>query len=262
MKTIIAIDVSNFAYKEYFGGSGDVASRIVAKALAIQKKTPEGYVYLAYDCEGKTFRHELYPGYKAGRVDDDHKKAVGDAIRQTKQYAHNAGLQALEFAGYEADDVIASLARQCRVRGERVVVASADKDMYSLLQFDGVTVYKFISVIGVDREAGGLLVKLVDQVTADDVRSRYVVEPFQWTDFRCMTGDPSDNIAGLEGYGPKKAAMILQAYDSLQIMYADWSTNRQYFADKDAEKFDGFRQSLPLLQQLFTMNDSLDVIRH
>lgn len=261
MGTIIAIDVSNFAYKEYFGSGGNVAQSIVKKARGALCKIPDSHVYLAYDCEGKTFRHAIFEGYKAGRDDDEHKRRIMQAIQESKILAHNAGLHVIQIEQYEADDILASLARQGRVRGESVMLVSEDKDLYTLLQYDGVKLFKFISAMGHDPDFG-TLVKFVNEVTEEDVFNKYGVEPFQWMDYRCMTGDSSDKIKGLNGYGPKRAAMILDTFDSLQDMFDNWEEHREGFKDKDAKKFDDFRQELPKLRRLFHMVDSLDVIRH
>jgi len=259
--TIIAIDVSNFAHKEYFGSGGNVASSIVRKARGALAKTPNSHVYLAYDCEGPTFRHNIFEGYKAGREKTDDTRRIKEAIQESKMLAHSAGLHTIQHEGYEADDVLASLARQGRVREENVMLVSADKDLYTLLQYNGVRLFKFISAIGTCPDQG-TLVKFVDEVTEDDVYNKYNVEAFQWTDYRCMTGDSSDKIKGLAGYGPKKAAMILDAFDSLKDMFGNWEEHREGFKEKEAQKFDQFRRDLPLLKKLFHMVDTLDVIRH
>jgi len=77
-----------------------------------------------------------------------------------------------------------------------------------------------------------------------------------------MTGDTSDNIAGLAGYGPVKARLILDTFESLDQMFADWETNKLGFSDIERFKFEKFRDDLPRLRELFRMVDNLDVLRH
>ena len=81
-------------------------------------------------------------------------------------------------------------------------------------------------------------------------------------DYRCMTGDSSDNIKGLVGYGPKKSQMILEAFESLDAMFGDWEVNALGFKDAERLKFEQFKNDLPMLRKLFRMVDSLDVLRH
>jgi len=257
--TAIAIDASNFAYKQFYAG-GNVATAIVQKARGAKTHFRDGQAYLCYDSK-PTFRHKLFPEYKGNRKPSDDKAMIESALEESKPIAAAAGINVIEHDGYEADDIMASIARQCRLRNEDVMLVSADKDMYPLLMYDGIRLFNFIASRGWDSMLG-MKVEFVDEVLEAKIVEKYRVECWQWIDYRCMTGDSSDNIAGLKGYGPVKARLILDTFESLDAMFEDWETNKTGFADKERIKFEVFRNELPRLRELFRMVDSLDVLRH
>lgn len=261
---VVCIDASHLAYREYFGSGGDanVARRIVSKAAAMSRRDERVHTYLAFDSEEPSFRKAIYPEYKAGRSKNaDDKRRIEEALVEARMLAYQAGVHVAYRSGYEADDLIASITRQSRIRGEIVGIISSDKDFFSLLMYEDVFLYDTITSIGHDPHVG-TLVKVGKQTNGEDVWRRYGVEPFQWCDFRCMTGDKSDNIKGVAGYGPVKARQVLDIYETLDQMFDDWDLARRGFSEADAVKFDAFRKELPVLRQLFRMVDSLDVLEH
>jgi len=259
MTTVIAIDISNFAYKQYHAG-GNVATAIVQKARGAMTHFRDSVAYLCYDSK-PTFRHKLFPEYKGKRKPSEDKVKIEMAIEESKPIAVAAGVHVVEHEGYEADDVMASIARQCRLRNENVMLVSADKDMYPLLMYDGIQLFRFIGSQGWDSMLG-MKIRFIDEVLESAIYKKYKVECWQWLDYRCMTGDASDNIAGLAGYGPVKSRLILDTFESLDQMFGDWETNKLGFSDQERIKFEIFRNELPRLRELFRMVDTLDVLRH
>ena len=262
MATVIGVDASNFACKQYYGDrEHDAGQCMLAKFNGARMLFPDAVIYLAFDTKPPTFRHELYPEYKGNRRwNPDDRKKIHDALDYVKFHSRNAGLIVVEAPGHEADDVLASLARQCRMRRETVHLVSEDRDFYTLLMYDGIRLWKFIESKGI--RGYGLEVILTGETTESDIVKKFDVECWQWIDFRCMCGDSSDNIKGLNGYGPKRSRLILQSFDSLDKMYSNWDEFRAWFSDEDANKLDQFRKELPTLRRLFRMVDNLDVIRH
>ena len=257
MRMIYAIDVSAMAYRE-FGGGRNIETAIVTKALSLSRR-PDAVVYLAFDSR-PTFRDAMFPEYK-NRPMTEARQTVRNAIQVAEMMSRQNGLRVAKADGYEADDVLASIARGGRVRNEPVSIISGDRDLIPLLQFRGVQLFSKISSIGYD-DTVGRLVQLEGEQTAADVAERYGVSVGQWVDFRCLVGDAGDNIKGVPGVGEKTAAGILQVFESLDNMFADWSTHREWASDSLAPKLDALKERLPFVRKLFRLADDLNVLNH
>ena len=170
---------------------------------ALSDLTPD-YIAVAFDV-GRTFRHDEYPEYKATRAKmaDDLKaqfepvKAVAEAFRIPQYYAE----------GYEADDVVGTLARQAAEQDIETVIITGDTDILQL-----VSPYTKVLISG--RRFSDTI--LYDE---DKVRKRYELEPHQLTDLRGLKGDSSDNIPGVRGVGMKTATPLLQKYGTVENVY-------------------------------------------
>lgn len=158
---------------------------------------------VAFDAPAKTFRHEKYEAYKAGRADTpDDLPAQIDTIREV---VRNLGLFQIEIPGLEADDIIGTIATRCEADGYRVEIVTSDRDAYQLVS-DRVVVR------GLDK---------AQRFGPADVLEKYGVTVEQWTDYRALTGDASDNIPGAKGIGPVGASKLLQKYGSLDWVLAN-----------------------------------------
>ncbi len=158
-------------------------------------------VIVVFDPPVKTFRHEQFEGYKAGRAE-----MPGDLsaqINRIREIVDAVGLPRLEEPGYEADDVIASLTRMAEGTGMQVRIVTSDRDAYQLLDDHVKVIANDFSLIG-----------------PAEVLEKYGVTVRQWVDYRALTGDASDNIPGAKGIGPKTAAKLLQEYGTLEGIYA------------------------------------------
>lgn len=170
---------------------------------ALSELEPD-YIAVAFDV-GRTFRHDEYPEYKATRATppDDLKaqfepvKAVVDAFGIPQYYAE----------GYEADDIVGTLARQAAERNVETVIVTGDTDILQLVS-------PHTRVLISRRRFSDTV--LYDE---DGVRERYGLEPQQLTDFRGLKGDSSDNIPGVPGVGVKTATSLLQQYETVENVY-------------------------------------------
>jgi DNA polymerase-1 len=156
---------------------------------------------VAWDPPGKVFRHDTYPEYKAGR------STTPDLFREQapgfRPMMEAFGLANTELSGYEADDVLGTLATRAAEAGRDVVILTGDRDALQLVD-------DRISVLATGRGVTDTVL-----YTPERVVERYGVAPESMTDFRGMVGDPSDNLPGVPGIGEKGAAQLLARYGSL-----------------------------------------------
>jgi len=165
------------------------------------------YIAVAFDT-GKTFRDELFPEYKATRakMPDD----LRPQIERIRQLVDAFNIPRLEMEGFEADDVLGSIARQAASQGLGVKIITGDRD---LLQLVG-------DHIIVNLPEGGKLADARDFITDDDVRSKFGVPARLVVDYKALVGDTSDNIPGVRGVGEKTAQTLFESYSSLDDIYA------------------------------------------
>ena len=172
---------------------------------------PDG-IAIAFDRSEPTFRHKEYAGYKAQR------KGMPDELAQQlpelKELLRQMGYHLLECAGYEADDILGTLARACREAGEECIIATGDRDSLQLVG-NGVTVRLAATKFGQPH------VTVYDE---QKIREEYGVAPPQMIDIKAIQGDSSDNIPGVAGIGPKGAGELVQKYHDLDSIYENLET--------------------------------------
>lgn len=169
--------------------------------LSILREKPDA-IYVAWDAPGPTFRDELFEAYKAHRPEPD--PDLKAQFQPARQIVEALGIPSAEVPGYEADDLIGSLAEAgCRA-GYDVVIYTGDSDQLQLVQ-DHVTV----------RMTGRGVSETTDY-DPDAVFRRYGVRPEQFADFKALVGDTSDNIPGVPGVGEVTAAKLLQQWGDLE----------------------------------------------
>ena len=174
-------------------------SRMLLKLL--NEKNPE-HAAVAFDAKGPSFRHDLDADYKAQRP-----PMPPDLIPQVpyvKRLARDLGLPVLEVEGYEADDILATLARRGREQGLDVVLVTGDKDLLQLVS-PHVTVYDPVQ----EKVYGPA-----------EVEERFGVGPERLGDVLALMGDASDNIPGVPGVGPKTATKLIREYGDLETLLA------------------------------------------
>lgn len=144
-----------------------------------------------------SFRSALYPGYKADRREPP--EDLEPQFSRCVKVARALGIPSFIRRGFEADDILAALARRLRAPGRTVEIVTEDKDMYQLIR-RGVVVRTFRGV----------------RIGTGEVRARFGVSPAQAADYQALVGDPVDSIPGVPGVGPKTARMLLANFADLE----------------------------------------------
>jgi DNA polymerase-1 len=173
--------------------------------LKVLNDTKPDYIAAAFDV-GRTFRDDLYAAYKAQRPALPSDLAV--QLARARDIVEALSIPAFGVEGYEADDVLGTLARQASERDIEVVIVTGDTDTFQLIG-PKVRVWTF------SRQFGEMV--MYDEAA---IRARYGLTPRQLIDFKALKGDPSDNIPGVAGIGEKTATKLLQQYGTLENIYA------------------------------------------
>ena len=168
----------------------------------IKKENPD-YLACAFDSKGKTFRHEIYPDYKANR--SEMPKEMQDQLVHLWEILDLMNIPVLKKNGVEADDIIGTLAKNAKNEGLRTYIVSGDKDFTQLVD-DDILLY-----------APGMK-KSPDPVIYDSykVEQKWGVPPKRIIDLLGLMGDNSDNVPGVAGVGPKTAVKLLLEYDNIE----------------------------------------------
>ncbi len=207
--------------------------------LKLKKTFHPAYIACVNDASGPTFREEIFPAYKANRKEPDPDLVPQfDLCRRAATEAFNLPL--LELRGFEADDLIATLARKFVAQGYETVIVSSDKDLMQLVG-DKVTMWDPMK----DRVIG-----------REQVIERFGVPPEQVTDVQALIGDSTDNIPGVKGVGEKTAPGLIQKYGSVENLLAHLDE-----LDKKAlrDRLDTGRQMAVLSKKLATCRDDVPI---
>ena len=173
-------------------------TRILLKL--IQDRSPV-YAAMLFDAKGPTFRHDMYRDYKANRPPMPEDLAM--QIPFIKEVTKGFNLPVIEKTGYEADDLIGTLARLAEAAGYTVVMVTGDKDFVQLVT-DNATIWD----------------PMKDEVIDTDVvRQKFDVTPSQMIDVMGLSGDTSDNIPGVPGIGPKTALALIKTHGDMETLY-------------------------------------------
>ena len=223
---LLLIDGHSLAFRSYFahakgrdGGlrtSTGIPTSVTygfTKSLldTLEAEKPE-YVVIAFDRAEPTFRHDADDSYKAGRPEAPEDFFPDLQNLQTLLVALNIPIATA--AGYEADDVIGTLARRGAVAGMRVQVLSGDRDLFQLIDPANQTTVLYLS------NSFGRGTPPPKEFGVEQVRDKMGVLPSQVVDFKALCGDASDNIPGVKGIGEKTAVNLLSSYGSLEQVYA------------------------------------------
>jgi DNA polymerase-1 len=205
------IDGNSYVYRAFFAIRGLTNSRgFPTNAIfgfttmllkIIREKEPEGLA-VVFDSPVPTERHRLFEDYKAHRpeIPSDLARQLPEIRRMVSAF----NIRVFEVPGYEADDLIGTIAKKAAAEGHSVFIVTADKDMLQLV--DGN-----IKVYDPMKE------RILD---AEYVRERFGVGPERVTQFMALTGDPVDNIPGIKGIGEKTAKELLSSFESLEELFA------------------------------------------
>jgi DNA polymerase-1 len=209
-ETVYLIDGSSYIYRAYHAIRGLTNSKgfptnailgftkMVLKLLT--DKEPR-YIAIVFDAKGPTFRHEIYENYKANRPPMQEDMAV--QLPVLKEVVKNLRLKMFELGGYEADDIIGTLARVCEGKGFNVVMVTGDKDFRQVITPD-------VSMWDTMKD------KVTDYST---LKEAYGFEPEKFIDVMGLSGDTSDNIPGVPGVGEKTAISLIQEFGSFEDVF-------------------------------------------
>jgi DNA polymerase-1 len=209
---LILVDGSNYVYRAYYAISGLATSSGVPTnaifgftnmLLKILKQYRPDYLAVVFDLKGPTFRHQLYPLYKATRPPAP-EDLVGQ-IPRIREIITALGVAIVEKPGVEADDLIATIADREAGQNRPVLIASGDKDLLQLVS-------PLVRVVDTMND------RMYDEAK---VRERFGVDPARVVDLLALTGDSTDNIPGVTGIGPKTAFKLIQEFGSLDELLAN-----------------------------------------
>ncbi len=217
-KRLLLIDGHSMAYRAFFAlpaenfttASGQHTNAIYGFAtmlLSLLSSEKPTHVAVAFDVSRKTFRSEIFPEYKANRA------KTPDEFRSQMSYLHELvtafGITQFEVEGYEADDILATIAKRAEKEGAEVLICTGDRDSFQLVNEKTTVLYPKRGVSDLAR------------MTPEAVQEKYGMTPTQYPDFAALRGDPSDNLPSIPGVGEKTAAKWVVEYGSLQELLSN-----------------------------------------
>lgn len=173
----------------------------------LEEEKPD-YLTVAFDVSEPTFRHKMYAEYKGTR------KPMAPELREQvplmKQMLTAMGVTIVEQAGYEADDLLGTIAKRCEAQGLLVSIVSGDRDLLQLASEQIKIRIPKTKKTGTE----------VEDYHAAQVKEKYSVTPEEFIDVKALMGDTSDNVPGVPGIGEKTAVKIISQYGSVENAYA------------------------------------------
>lgn len=212
----MALDGNSLAYRAFFAlptdmatSSGQVTNSVYGFCTMlntlVKDHQPDG-VIVVFDRREKTFRHEAVPEYKAQR--EQQPDILYQQLDIIKELLVSFGVPVIDAAGFEGDDLIATIASQAEALGSELIVVTGDRDSYQLVKDPLIRVLynkRGVSDYALYDEAG--------------ILERTGVTPAQYPDYAALRGDPSDNLEGVPGVGEKTAAKLINQYGSLEAVF-------------------------------------------
>ncbi len=226
-KKLILIDGHALAYRAFHAlpedmktSQGELTNAVygfTSMLLNVLRDEKPTHIAVTFD-KGRTFRHDVYPDYKA------HRAKMPDEMRsqmeRVRQVVETLGIPVFEQEGYEADDLLGTLTRQAGEQGVDTLIVTGDMDLLQLVNEHTrvfTSRWRFSDTVTYDLEG---------------VKQRYRLPPAQLVDLKAMMGDKSDNIPGVRGVGEKTAVKLLQRYDSLEAIYEHMDEIQARFRNK------------------------------
>lgn len=216
MKKIVLIDGHSILNRAFYGlpvlsNSKGVPTNAIYGFLNImfkilEEEKPE-YLTVAFDVHAPTFRHKMYAEYKGTR------KPMPEELRmqvpRMKEMLQAMGVRIVEQAGYEADDLLGTIAKNAEHQGMEAVIVSGDRDLLQLASKDIKIRIPKTKKTGTE----------IEDYTEAEVKETYGVTPTEFIDVKALMGDTSDNVPGVPGIGEKTATAIIASYGSIENAY-------------------------------------------
>jgi DNA polymerase-1 len=213
---ILLLDGNSLTYRAFFALPTDMATAggqvtnavfgFTSMLINLVKDHQPDSIVAAFDRPERTFRHEAVPTYKGNR--DEAPDILRQQMGLVREVVNALGIVDVDLAGFEADDIIATLAEQAKARGDDVVIVTGDRDTYQLVEDPhvkvlynrrGVSDYAFYDEAGIQERTG--------------------VPPALYPQYAALRGDPSDNLPGVPGVGEKTAAKLITTYGGIDGIY-------------------------------------------
>ncbi len=224
--TFVLVDGHSLAFRSYFafakGRDGGLRTKtgiptsvcfgFIKSLLEVMEKQQPEAIAVAFDLGLPTFRHQADDTYKADRPGTP-EDFIPD-LENLHELLTGLNLPILTAAGFEADDVLGTLAQKASKAGYQVKILTGDRDLFQLVDKD-----KQISVLYLNKESLQRSSKGLKEFHSEEVKEKLGVLPTQVVDFKALCGDKSDNIPGVKGIGEKTAVQLLDTYGTLDKVY-------------------------------------------
>lgn len=249
---VYILDSYGLIYRAYFAlmnhplknSKGENISAVIIffkNLKALLDKYKPSYLAAAFDSRTKTFRHEMYPEYKANR-----EKTPEDLHAQVpwiEEILTEFGVPILRADTYEADDIIATVAKKCEKEGRQCRILSGDKDLLQLVS-------ESCKEMQPDKANGGW-----ETMGIEEVNAKWGIGPEKILDYLSLVGDAADNVPGVKGVGEKTALKLLSQYGSLDGIYE----HAEEIKGALGEKIRGDRENAYFSKKLITLDDKVPV---
>jgi DNA polymerase-1 len=224
----ILVDGHSLAFRSYFafdksrdgglrtttGIPTSVCFGFLKSLLEVMAAHDPQYMAIAFDLATPTFRHEADETYKAGRAETP-ENFIPD-LKNLQELLTYLNLPAITAPGYEADDVLGTLANKASAAGYQVKILTGDRDLFQLVETEKQISVLYLSTDELRRSGKGKS----QEYGPEEVKAKLGILPQQVIDYKALCGDKSDNIPGVKGIGDKTALQLLEAYNSLDGIYA------------------------------------------
>lgn len=244
MSKLLLLDGNSLTYRAFFAVPEDMATRsgqptgavfgFTSMLINLVRDHRPDAIAVCFDRREPTFRHTAAPEYKAHR--DETPPTLIDQLGLVRQVLESLSIPAIDCAGFEADDLLATLASEAEQRGDDVLIVSGDRDVYQLVHDPkiqvlynrrGVTDYALYDEAGIAERTG--------------------VTPDLYVQYAALRGDPSDNLPGVPGVGEKTAAKLLNKYGSVEALLAAAAEQTPKLAENLAANGEVVRRNVDLM---------------
>ena len=250
LKRLLLIDGHSMAYRAYYAlpvenfktSSGQPTNAIYGFAsmlINLIKEEQPTHIAVAFDVSRRTFRTEKFSGYKANRASTPDE--FRSQLSHINEMIDSFGIKHFELEGFEADDIIATLAKEAERKGFQTLICTGDRDSFQLVNKQTTVLYPKKGVTEMSR------------MTPDAVLEKYGLTPSQYPDFAALRGDPSDNLPSVPGVGEKTATKWIVDFGSL----AKLLENTEQIAGKVGESLRANIEAVKLNRELTHLLDDL-----
>ncbi|WP_115897134.1 flap endonuclease Xni [Marinomonas pollencensis] len=246
-KRLLIIDGLNLIRRLYAAleSEQDITRRIertqsvsIDALMKLIKQIIPSHIVVVFDASGQTWRHKIFPEYKLGRVPMD--DALLDALPDFAKVFRYNRIPCLRLAGWEADDLIATLAVKAANQGVKSYIVSTDKGFTQLLDNENILQYDYFAKLGYDKVW---------------IPAKYGVQATQLTDYWALVGDTTNRIPGVKGIGPKTALSMMETHSTIESIYQHSDT----FSERIQGMLAGNYEQCLLSRQLVSLKVDVEI---